>query len=215
MTKLFESASDLGEYVFRIVDNGGATADRYTVLFSDGDALGLSSYPSHPQGFSQWTESAHPSVLQEWVDEGEAVDMGWYDLPEQIQKHIIARCNEGWRDYMAKIEAGEVVAKGRDAAEFSDGMHSDAGKGMYQDEAGKYWIRREGPADEDFGPMDTPREAMLATLPTFYSLSGPEYHSEYLDGTFINTTPNEDVAKALADLEAKVLEQDKASNPRF
>ena len=41
--RLFETGADLGEYLFRITDNGGETADRYTVIFSDGDYLTMSA----------------------------------------------------------------------------------------------------------------------------------------------------------------------------
>jgi len=36
-----------------IFDNGGATADRYTVIFSDGDMIAASTQPFHPQGIGQ------------------------------------------------------------------------------------------------------------------------------------------------------------------
>ncbi len=44
---LFRDAGDLGEYLFAILDDGGASGDRLTVAFSDGDYLALSRDPSH------------------------------------------------------------------------------------------------------------------------------------------------------------------------
>ena len=51
----------------RCYDNGGKTYDRYTVVFMDqsyGDsapslkvALGMSTHPSHPLGFGQYTSA--------------------------------------------------------------------------------------------------------------------------------------------------------------
>jgi hypothetical protein len=42
-------------------DNGGETFDRYTVFFlkknnKHFDYIGMSKYPTHPQGFGQWGE---------------------------------------------------------------------------------------------------------------------------------------------------------------
>ena len=36
-----------------IFDNNGQTADRYTIIFSDGDVIGASTEPFAPQGFGQ------------------------------------------------------------------------------------------------------------------------------------------------------------------
>ena len=42
--RLFISLKELADsgYIFRITDNGGATLDRITVIFCDGDHLSLS-----------------------------------------------------------------------------------------------------------------------------------------------------------------------------
>jgi len=81
-----------------VYDNGGATADRYT-LFPRGrgwgafvnrstghlvrNALALSDAPSHPQGFSQWCECAPGRHLGRRI--------AWADLPERIRRHVEAR----------------------------------------------------------------------------------------------------------------------------
>lgn len=78
-------------------DDGGATADRYTI-FPRGrgwgsfltnnsvrvrHALSLSQYPCHPWGISQWCECAPGRHLGERVS--------WSSLPANIQRHVIAR----------------------------------------------------------------------------------------------------------------------------
>lgn len=215
MADLFLTADDLGEYVFRIVDNGGATADRYTILFSDGDALYLSGCPSHPQGVSLWAEGIDPKVLQDEVDANTAVDLGWGDLPENIRGHILARCNQGWKDYLERCEGGEAIAKTRDAAEVNEGINTSAGKGIYQDQSGKYWVRLDGAQEDDRGPKDTPREALLATLPDHYGLAGPEYHSTALSSVRSDAQPSDEVAKSIADLEARVEAEDNQPSAFF
>lgn len=86
------------EYVLACYDNGGKTADRYTVLFGGSHweprmgrnvaYLGMSGAPTHPQGFSQWGEMpAHNrSACGKHVR--------WLDFPENIRKHVISRASE-------------------------------------------------------------------------------------------------------------------------
>lgn len=86
-------------YVLACYDNGGKTADRYTVLFgwpiwqeSDGrdvPYLGMSGAPTHPQGFSQWGEM--PSNNRDACGK----HVRWLDLPEDIRAHVVARAREG------------------------------------------------------------------------------------------------------------------------
>lgn len=77
-------------------DNGGKTVDRYTVAVEpDPDAarspylstLALSSDPTSPQGFSQWTEGLPGPHLGR--------EITWEDLPEHIRAHVAARLKEG------------------------------------------------------------------------------------------------------------------------
>lgn len=176
---VFRSARDLQGYLFRIQDNGGDSADRYTVVFSDGDFLSLSSDPSHPCGVSLWGEGIDPAHMNEWAEEGRAVDLALGDLPAHLQQHILSRCNEAWRDFLEAVEAGEpyAVAPSRELAEENDGTHRCAGKGIYAAGSG-YCVRLDGRhAGDDRGPFMTAREAVLATLPDEYSLAGPEYQS--------------------------------------
>ncbi len=204
MIRLFLSTADLGGYLFRITDNGGATADRYTVIFSDGDYLGLSGSPSHPQGFSQWGESIDVANVAERVEEGEEVDLSWGCLPEQVRGHILSRLNEGWADYLATLEAGKVPVS-REAAEVNEGIHSSGGVGIYRHEDGKLWVRLDGSEQaDDRGPYDTAREALLATLPDHYSLAGPEYHSTCVNDGPQTETAHPEIMAAVAALEARV-----------
>lgn len=198
---VFESPSDLSEYLFRIVDNGGSSADRYTVVFSDGTYLGLSGSPSHPQGVSISGEGLDPAVLEEWVENGQAVDLALGDLPANLVKHILNRCNDGLEDFLKDVEDRKphAVAASRDMAEVNEGLYDSLGDGIYFTEEG-YWIRLDGDPKDDRGPYVTAREAVLASLPDQYALAGPEYHSST---DLMRMEPDEEVAKAIADLEAR------------
>ena len=66
-----------------IHDNKGKTFDRYTVVFDDGSALGLSHNPDSPLGFSQW------GLAAEGVDFGKSIS--FQELPQRVQEHIKAR----------------------------------------------------------------------------------------------------------------------------
>lgn len=204
MPDLFHSADDLGEYLFRIVDNGGETADRYTVLFSDGDALCLSSNPAAPWGgVSLWAEGMDPATLESWVEEGEAVDLGWDDLPEAIRGHVLARLNQAWRDCLADMLSGVLaIPEGREHVDtFCDGC--TAGEGIYR-HGGRFFVHMGGPSiEDDRGPFDTIREALLASLPDHYGLAGPEYHSTATSGAREAGKPCPEVARQVAALEAR------------
>lgn len=203
MSNLFERPEDLGEYLFRITDNGGASADRYTVVFSDGDYLALSSYPSSPVGVSQSGEGIDVSGLAEKVEEGAEVDLALGDLEPHIVQHILERINESWHDFLKAVENKEpdAVAASRQDASENEGLHNSAGDGLYWTESG-YMVKRDSDPSDDFGPFTTAREALIHTLPTHYSLSGPEYHSTINEPSSIQKT--EGVAEKLIELEAKV-----------
>jgi hypothetical protein len=88
----------------RVYDNGGKTFDRYTAVFSGKVwdeqfkrtpdkvkakfkmMLGFSSNPTHPQGYSQWSEG------QEGRHLGRPVK--FEDLPEPLQHHVLLRAKE-------------------------------------------------------------------------------------------------------------------------
>lgn len=201
---LFATPAELGNtsYLFRILDNGGATADRYTVAFCDGDFLTLSAHPSSPVGVSMWGEDFDPENLAEEVENGRAVDLALGDLPDHLQAHIIARVNEAFRDFMdqAAKDDPEACAPNRKAADENDGARTCAGVGLYRDEDG-YMIRVEGADCEDYGPFETIPEAVRWSLPDPYSVAGSEYHP---DGDPGRLEPSAEVAAALAELVARV-----------
>lgn len=201
--KLFETLKDLAEsgYIFRIQDNGGATADRYAVVFCDGDYLGMSGAPSHPQGVSMWGEKIDPLYLDKRIDEETAVDLAIGDLPEHIALHVLARVNEAWADVLERIQSGDpgLVSASREDANENEGIHTSAGEGLFKTGDG-FWVKMEE-TEKDAGPFATAREALLASLPTAYSLSGPEFHSNVDVGRL---EPDYKVAAKVAELEAAV-----------
>lgn len=203
MSVVFEKPKDLVEYLFRIVDNGGSSADRYTVAFCDGSYLGMSAAPTHPQGVSMWGEGIDPAVMQEWVENGEAVDLALGDLAPNLVQHILDRNNEGMADFLQMVEAKDpnAVAPTRDAAKVNEGTHDSFGKGIYWSQDG-YRIRLDSDdPEEDRGPYGTARLAVLATVPDNYSFSGPEYHTTVDD--LMRMEPSVKVKEAVEALEAR------------
>lgn len=205
MADVFEKPEDLSDYLFRIVDNGGSSADRYTVVFSDGSYLAISENPSHPQGVSLSGEGIDPQVLEDWVEEGEAVELALGDLPKHLVDHILFRNNEGMEDFLQLVEAKDpkVVFSNRDDAEANEGLSDTLGKGIYLNKDGQYMIKMEGGPD-DRGPFDTARETLLNTMPDAYSLSGAEYHAGV---DVMRMTPDPAVLEAVKALEARRREE--------
>lgn len=130
---------DAPEYVLDCFDNGGKTADRYTIMFTGSllirhpeysvefkhtfiPYLGLSDNPTHPQGFSQWGElkAADAIGYREGVRRNERVR--WLDLPEHIRQHIIERCKPETprtphRKAIGKLTLWEFTQHDRERAE--------------------------------------------------------------------------------------------------
>jgi len=71
-----------------IYDNGGKTADRYTIVFSDRSALALSDNPEHPQGVSQ----IEPGPVKLGKHLGKSIL--FKDLPKNVQKHVKEKMKE-------------------------------------------------------------------------------------------------------------------------
>jgi len=85
-------ATDLEQLTHVIVyDNGGKTADRYTIITPDGSVYGMSSDPFSPQGFSQYVgeKSEFPKGLSHT---GKKVDAT--KLPDKVQQAILERMKE-------------------------------------------------------------------------------------------------------------------------
>jgi hypothetical protein len=79
-----------------ILDNNGRTFDRYSVYFTDGTFLSLSSNCNSPQGFSQFGEwSEIPSTDNSNQDDVvEEKEISFSDLPISVQQHIKQRMKE-------------------------------------------------------------------------------------------------------------------------
>lgn len=220
--KTFDTVRELAssEYLFRIQDNGGDSADRYTVAFSDGDYLAMSGSPSHPQGVSLSGEDLDPQVLQESHENGRGIDMAMGDLPQNLQEHILFRVNQGFQDYLAfmqdqvdgKLKPGtpHPIAVCRDDAEPNDGQPSSVGKGIYMS-GDAFWVRMDCmDSSDDRGPCNDVAQALRDTLPDPHSLAGEEYHSTV---DVARMEPSDQVASAIRELEAKVDREWKEANP--
>lgn len=207
--RLFKTIKELGDsgYIFRITDNGGATLDRYTVLFCDGDYLSLSE---NGAGVSMWNEGDIVQHLQEAVEDGTQLDCQLGDLSPELRDHILWRVNQAWQDALESIEKRALVnyvAPSREQSEVNEGTHDSAGKGIYSAGAG-FCIRMDSDdAADDRGPYMTPAEALAATLPDDYSLSGPEYHSTANPGS-LKRTPG--YRAALKRLERQIAKEETA-----
>lgn len=170
-------------YLFRIVDTAD-TADRVTIMFSDGDYLasdrcGGREFSQGGQGmdpatFEAWTNPQDPTDLRSTV----GCDLASADLSDDEKAHILRRVNEGWADALDSVarRCPSMVSPDRDGARINEGTHEDAGDGLFIGADGALWIRMDW-QDDDRGPFTDPAEALRATLPTEYGLAGPEYHS--------------------------------------
>lgn len=208
--RLFNQPSDLGSYLFRITDNGGATADRYTVAFSDGSYLSLSSNPSSPMGISEWGESIGPEFMAGAVDAGDEVDLALGDLPAGIVGHILARLNQGYGDLLQKIARGEGVASSRELAVVHEGSASDIGRGIYKVDEG-YFVRLDGADSDDWGPYYSAVDVLRATLPQRQAIA-PEYQSGI--DSVNRLEPKDDVRSAIEALQDRVQESANESHRR-
>ena len=83
----------------RCYDNGGATFDRYTVVFTRGKRcyLGMSENPFHPQGFGQhgeWRKGENSIDYPIYSHLGKKIK--FVDLPKDCQKAVKQTYNELW-----------------------------------------------------------------------------------------------------------------------
>lgn len=175
MANLFESVEDLKEsgYLFRITDNGGETADRFTIITCDGDYFGSSADPFFPLGFFQSGDSINLQALDDRIETGEERDLRWIDLPEDVRRATLGALNDGWRAY---LERNRDQGTRRDAMKYVE----SGGAGIYRTKRGLFVIPAgdtDRAREDDYGPFKTLREALLASLPQDYDLSGPEYHT--------------------------------------
>jgi hypothetical protein len=176
--KLFETLEDLKPFVFRIVDNGGESADRFTVVTTDGDYFAMSSDPFHPQGVGMTGEGYDPTGGHSRVDDGVERDIRWIDLPADCQRCVWGCLNRGFSDW---LEGFVPPATRAEATNNGTAMRlaERAGEGVYG-VPGEYRVKTENgdeDPDGDRGPYETVREAVLASLPEQHDLSGGEFHT--------------------------------------
>lgn len=198
---LFDGLADLGEHLLRITDNGGATADRYTVYFADGSCLAMSENPSSPGGISEWLEGVSPEVAHDAVESGQEVDLAVGDLPPGIAMHVLARLNAVYAGWVERIENSAVGAKQRESALENEGTADCFATGIYKTGDG-YFIRRSG-EDSDLGPYGSARQVLLASLPGRHTYCGPEYFSTV--GDVNRLAPSDEVAAAVERLKNIVM----------
>lgn len=79
-----EESEDVLDQVSSVWDNGGESFDRYTVILKDGEGLGFSHNPTHPQGFSQYL-----GRVEEGGHLGNKIELN--DLSDDVRKHLIDR----------------------------------------------------------------------------------------------------------------------------
>ncbi|USM11451.1 hypothetical protein vBCbaSRXM_6 [Citromicrobium phage vB_CbaS-RXM] len=178
---LFESMDEFKPYVFCVTDNGGETADRFTIVFTDGDYFNSSCNPTAPQGVGMHGDGSAPGVdvlgsIEERVLAGEERYIRWIDLPEAVRKIFPGTLNIGW-EYWLSHDAD--CKDSRDEADTFEGLSDQIGRGLYRTADGRFAIKDENSQDDpnEDPTFDTIREAVLWTLPEEHSLSGLEYHS--------------------------------------
>lgn len=180
MADLFPTYDTLKRYIFRITDNGGATADRFSIYLTDGDYFGSSESPSHPQGFFQSGEGFDPQHPAETVEAGTERDLRWFDLPASVRRAVRQTLNMACADWLSTFVPPVARADAVDIGT-AHRLTERLGEGVYG-VPGAYRLRVEtypddGNGADDLGPYDTLEEAVRESLPDDYDLAGPEYHT--------------------------------------
>lgn len=103
MDHSYEEVSKISEVsqpseIQEIWDNGGETADRYTVFLTDGSAIGLSDDANMPNGFNMWVDALPGDHLGTQVQ--------WTDLPDVVQQAVVNRLDSGVEADLNKQAAG-------------------------------------------------------------------------------------------------------------
>ena len=168
---VFHTLNDLKPFVFRITDNGGETADRYTIATCDGSYLSMSNNPYSPQGVCLTGDGLDPLRMDERVEAGVERDIRWVDLPKDCQRSFFEGLNESYTEWLKSFKVPTSKDDVKDISHL-DG-YDKIGEGIYQD-GDAFYVLDEDPQ----GPFSTLREAFLCTLPEVDDLSGPEYHSK-------------------------------------
>jgi hypothetical protein len=177
---LFPNQTDLSEFIFRITDNGGETADRFTIMTCDGDYFTSSTNPYHPQGVGMWGEGFDPQIAADNVEAGTERDLRWTDLPEVVRTCVWRSLNDGFADWLGSFTP-PIDRKDAEDSRSDHDRSKWAGQGVYG-VAGAYMVRREAypdvnDASEDLGPYADLATAVRVTLPDVHDLAGDEYQS--------------------------------------
>ena len=109
MTKYKKSRANYPDGVLGIYDNGGRSADRYTVVYAPYDLDGtlwytytaMSAAPYHPQGVGMYGETTH-RITRDTA--GKTINLE--DLPEACQRVVaedLASCRYCGRDHLARL----------------------------------------------------------------------------------------------------------------
>lgn len=94
---------DGSPHYIRAYDDGGATADRYTVVFTgryrhktcrEYITLGMSAYPYHPQGVGMHAFSKVPMDRPKSAHLGKRIP--WDRLPEDCQRCVLDTYGDLW-----------------------------------------------------------------------------------------------------------------------
>jgi len=174
---LFETLDELKPFIFRIVDNGGETYDRFTIVTCDGDGILATGGGS----ICTTVEGVDVQRIADEIESGESRELRWIDLPADLQRRLLGYINSGFADWLGDFTPARTRAEVKDNGTGYT-LADRFGEGVYG-ELGAYYIRREtypddGKGSDDLGPYATVREAVLDTVPADYDLSGPEYHAE-------------------------------------
>ncbi len=186
---LFPTVADLAKsgFIFRITDNGGESADRFSVYTCDGDYFAMSETPFHPQGVGMTGEGFDPQVPADHVEAGTERDLRWIDLPADCQRCVFDGLNRGFADY---IESASAAASRGEARKW-EGMWKDPHEGyrngawqsrtpIYCDGDG-FNIRDDdagypnASTATDPGPFATFADAVRYMLPQDHDIAGEEY----------------------------------------
>ncbi|MCK4545418.1 hypothetical protein KAU43_07755 [candidate division WOR-3 bacterium] len=82
----------LGDNIRGVYDNGGKSADRYSVIFKNGDLVGMSDKPFHPQGFNQFSGNVDNWDLTTLDHLGKRLVFS--DIPDDIKDAIEQRLGD-------------------------------------------------------------------------------------------------------------------------
>jgi hypothetical protein len=180
MSVLFRNLADLQPFIFRILDNGGATADRFTIIYCDGDYFAASCNPSHPQGVGMNGEGIDLQGVEERVEAGTERDLRWIDLPEAVRDCIRGNLNYGFKDWLEKAPAMPTREEARDwQGLWSDKDRDGNDVGPIYRDGDKFRIRdddRDDHCETDLPlAFDTFTDAVRYMLPQNYDLAGPEH----------------------------------------